>query len=143
MNSKQREAIATRFVTIANQHGASIERRDEERNPGYHGASIHLEFRLNGCGVMVNIDDLHGGHCALLHWFSTDGGWSNPGNWDDPGEYTPARCYTPAFNAAVGNAGSWRPHTKATSDGTWERLAQYLDAGLAMAAANTAKMERE
>ncbi len=132
MNKKQRETVARDFIAIAEKHDAAIERRDEGRNPGYHGPSIHLDFCLNGCGVMVNIDDLHGGDGALLHWYSTDAVWTD-------GSYTPPRNYTPTFNAAVGDHRQWRPHSKATSNGTWEQLARYIDAGLAMAAAGTAK----
>lgn len=142
MNRKQREAIAADMLAIAAKHGAEVDRREEGRNPGYRGPSIHLNIRLNGCAVMVNIDDLHGGDGALLHWYSTDGGWQNPGDWDNPGEYVSPRHYTAAFNAAVGDRGQYRPHSKATSSGTWSQLAAYLDAGLAMAAAGTAKMER-
>ena len=134
-----REAIAREFVAIAERHGATVERKDEGRSLGYHGPSIQFNFELNGCGVMVNIDDLHGGDGALLHWYSTGGGWQRPGNHNDLGEYVPPKPYTSAFNVAVGSAGAWRPHSKATSDGTWERLAAYLDAGLAMAAKGEAK----
>lgn len=139
MNARRksdRESIARMFISIAEAYGASVERRDEGRNPGYHGPSIHLNFELNGCGVMVNIDDLHGGDHALLHWYSTDGGWRD-------GEYEPPKPYRQEFNAAVGDHQQWRPHTKATSDGTWDMLAKYLDAGLSMAEKGTAKEERK
>lgn len=129
MRKEDREAIAACFVAIAEKHGAAIERRDEPRNPGYHGPSILFNFTLNGVGAMLNIDDLHGGNSALISWYS-----------DYAGDYgKPVRNYTSAFNVAVGDLLITRPHHKATSSGTWDRLARYLDAGLAMAAAGTAK----
>jgi hypothetical protein len=124
-HKKDREAIAACFVAIAEKHGAAIERRDEPRTLGHCGAGIQLSFTLNGTGAMVSVNDLHGGDSALISWYPDY----------VRGYCGPVRNYTSAFNVAVGDLLKTWPHHKATSSGTWDQLARYLDAGLAMAAA--------
>lgn len=115
-----RETIARALIELARARGAQCERRDEGRNLGYHGASIHLLFSLNGVGAMLNIDDLHGGDWALISWFNTD---------------YPARDFTERFARIVGDRAGRRPHHKATSHpADWYSLAMFLDGGLCLAA---------
>jgi hypothetical protein len=119
-----RDILARVLIDIAAKHGAQIERRDEPRNAGFHGAGIHLTFSLNGVGAMLDIDDLHGGDWALIHWFNSYKGVSSP-----------ARYYSSRFNRCVGATSSGRPHHKATSHpGDWYSVAIALDAGLLLAA---------
>lgn len=115
----EREVLAMAFETIAKAHGATVERRTEGRNPGFHSGSISLRIALNGVGANVDFNSLHGGGCALIHWFNT--------------EYPP-RDLTQHFASAV-RAGSNRSSHKATSFcPDWYGLAMALDAGLISAA---------
>lgn len=115
-----RDFIARVLIDIAQKHGAQFERREEPRNIGFHGAGIHLHFTLNGVGAMIDIDDLHGGDWALIHWHGTERG---------------AKNYSSRFNTCVGATNGGRPHHKATSHpGDWYSLAMNLDAGLLLAA---------
>lgn len=117
MNSECRHSIKR---NPAAKHGAQVERRDEPRNPGYHGVGIHLSFTLNGVGAMLDIDNLLGVSTSLIHWYGTERG---------------ARNYSSRFNICVGASSSGRPHHKATSfPGDWYSLAMNLDAGLLLAA---------
>jgi hypothetical protein len=100
------------------------------RNIGYSSAGIDLSFRLNGVGVMLSIDDLHGPGGGLASWFN------------DCREFgAKVRNFSPSFNAAVGDLHHSRPHHKATSYDTWETLAARVQAGLRHAANNTAFIE--
>lgn len=112
-----REKIAAVLIDAAESFGADVERHDGERNPGYHGQSIDLSISLNGVGALIDIDDLHGGERALIHWHNT--------------EY-PARDFAAGFNAAIADY-NYRPHHKATSNGGWSTLAELLKAGLRLA----------
>lgn len=115
-----REAIAASLIVIAAKYGATATRRDAPRHIGWSGASIVLNFTLNGVGAMTNIDDLHGGYDALIRWYNDD---------------YPARDFSPVFNCAVGDLNHYRkPHHKATSSGSWARLTEYLEGGLELAA---------
>lgn len=121
-----REFIARALIGLMERHGAQLERRDDGPNPGYHGASIVLRFTL---GAMLDIDNLHGGDWALIHWHNT--------------EY-PARNFTSTFCVAVGDLGRSRPHHKATSHPRdWYSLAMMLDAGLCLAACGEAFIGEE
>jgi hypothetical protein len=116
-----REELARVLITIGQKHGATYERHEEPRNPGYHGASIHLRFELNGVGCTLNIDNLFGGAETLVHWFNTERG--------------PARKFTFRFNQNVGARNTCILHHKATSNPRgWYALAMFLDAGLCLAA---------
>ncbi len=119
---KDREAIAALMIATATDLGATVERRDDPRNPGYRGQSITLRFSLNGVGAMVSIDDLHGGDGALIHWYNT--------------EY-PVRNFTGAFKGGIGSFQP-RPHHKATSNGPWQWLQVCLDTGFKLALDNMA-----
>lgn len=126
-----REFIARALIGLMERHGAQLERRDDGPNPGYRGASICLRFSLNGVGAMLDIDNLHGGDWALIHWHNT--------------EY-PARNFTSRFCVNVGDLAYQvipdrppRPHHKATSHPRdWYSLAMMLDAGLCLAASREA-----
>jgi hypothetical protein len=114
-----REVLALVFETIARNRGAEVERSEGAINPGYHGQSIDFQFTLNGVGVLLDIDDLHGGDHALLHWYNT--GYIS-------------RNFTTRFCVNIGASTSGRPHHKATSTpADWYSLAMMLDAGLMMA----------
>lgn len=114
-----RETIAATLTAIGERHGASIERRDDPGNPGYHGQSIALHFALNGVGAMIDVDNLHGGAHALIHWYNSE---------------RPVRDFSPRFNRCVGEPPR-RPHHKATScPADWYSLAMFLDGGLMLAA---------
>lgn len=126
-----REAIAAELTAIGERHGAVVTRRDMPRHVGWCGAGIDLGFSLNGVGAGISIDDLHGGDHSLISWHYRG---------LEIGDAVPV--LTPAFNSAVGNYAS-RPHHKATTSGTWQRLAEALDAGLALAAAGQALMARD
>ena len=123
---KDREAIAAIMIATATDLGATVERRDSERNPGYRGQSITLDFALNGVGAMLSIDDLHGGDEALISWYNA--------HYD--GAYR-VRNFTGAFTAGVGDFNP-RPHHKATSHGSWQWLQACLDAGFKLARDNMA-----
>lgn len=110
-----REKIAAGFVAVAEKFGAAITRRDTDPNVGYCGAGIDMTFSLNGVGAMIDIDNLHGGDNALIHWYNT--------------EY-PVRKFESGFTVAVGQIPIYAPHHKATSSGTWDLLAARLQAGL-------------
>lgn len=119
-----RELLALALELIARRHGAEVQRRDTPRNPGYSGAGIDLEFKLDGVGAMLAIDNLHGGEYALISWFNT--------------RY-PVRHFTTRFCVAVGENLITRPHHKATScPPDWYSLAMALDAGLMLAACDGA-----
>lgn len=111
--------ILHELATIADRHGAAVQRRDEKACPGFSGAGIHLEITLNGVGAMVDINNVHGGSYALIHWYGTE---------------CRAQNFAGRFSVAVGG-GCGRPHHKATScPDTWFALAKSLDAGLYLAA---------
>lgn len=115
-----REYIAGVLINIAEKYGAQVERRDDGPNPGFRGASITLGFTLNGVGAMIDINNLHGGDHALIHWYNTE-------------EY-PARNFTSRFCGVVGSHSHSRPHHKATScPNDWFALAMMLDGGLCLA----------
>lgn len=120
-----REYIANTLICLMERHGAEVERHDDGPNPGYHGASIALRFKLNGVGAMVDIDDLFaGGSWTLIDWHNT--------------EY-PVRNFTARFCGMIGDmrraTGCTRPHHKTTSQpADWYSLAMFLDAGLCLAA---------
>lgn len=114
-----REYIAGVLSNIAEKHGAEITRRDEPANPGYSGKGIHMQFKLAGVGAMLDIDNLHGGEFALIHWFNT---------------MYPSRNFTTRFCVCVGDVPQGRSHHKATSSpANWYSLAMFLDAGLLLA----------
>lgn len=117
----ERLLIAAALEEICKARGASItERRDEPRNPGYCGAGIALRIQCSGVGAMIDIDDLHGGEWALIHWFNVG---------------YPARNFTSRFQSLTGGGGNGRPHHKSTSHPRdWYSLAMMLDAGLMLAA---------
>lgn len=125
---KDRETIASWFIDAATRHGASIERTEEPANPGYSGASIKLCFTLNGVGVRVSIDNLHGPSAGIALWYKD---WRR----EKSGKFTPE------FNVAVGDLSQYQPHHKATSFGDWATLALYVDRGLRLASLNQAFLE--
>lgn len=115
-----RLALAHVLTVMGEARGAKVERRDDGPNPGYHGHSITLRFDLAGVGAMVDIDNLHGGHYALVHWYNTE---------------HPAQDFTTRFCMLIGDPSKTRPHHKATScPADWYSLAMNLDAGLCLAA---------
>lgn len=115
-----RLALAHALTVMGEARGAKIERREDGPNPGYHGHIIALRFDLAGVGAMVDIDNLHGGHYALVHWYNTE---------------HPARDFTTRFCVMIGDLAKARPHHKATScPADWYSLAMHLDAGLQLAA---------
>lgn len=109
----EREVLALIFETIATNRGAAVAvNRD--------GKAIDMQISLNGVGVMLNIDDIHGGDYALLHWYNAERG---------------ARNFTTRFCVVVGSSSSAKPHHKATSfPADWYSLAMHLDGGLLLAA---------
>lgn len=114
-----RLALAHVLTTIGEARSAKVERREDGPNPGYHGHSIALRFDLAGVGAMVDIDNLHGGSYALVHWYNT--------------QY-PVRYFTTRFCVMIGDLAKARPHHKATScPADWYSLAMHLDAGLCLA----------
>lgn len=116
-----REALALALQMLASNRGAQVERKDGPRNVGYHGASIDMRFSLNGIGAMIDIDDIHGGAYATIHWHN-----SAPAR---------ARVFSGRFNTCVGDLGQYQPHHKATScPRDWYSLAMFMDAGLLLAA---------
>lgn len=128
---KDREAIAAWFIDAATRHGAAIVRTEEPANPGYSGASIELCFTLNGVGVRVSIDNLHGPSAGMASWYK-DYRTRNK---------RVAGKFTPEFNVAVRDLSHYQPHHKATSFGTWESLALYVDRGLRLASLDEAFLE--
>jgi hypothetical protein len=118
----EREILAMAFETIAVAHGAAVERREEGPNPGFRGHSIGLRIALNGVGAMVNIDDLHGGSRALIHWYN------------DYSEGRQCRDLTARFKTHVRAFGGGSPHKATTGGAAWADLALCLDAGLLLAA---------
>lgn len=125
-----REALALAFTTIANAHGAEVERADVPAHVGWCGAGIDLRFKLAGVGASLSIDNLHGGATGLISWY----------NVRTPGRKT---CnFSVRFALKVGDGGAirgGRPHHKATScGGGWYELALALDAGLLLAASGDA-----
>lgn len=118
-----REFIARALLEIAAKHGAQVERRDEPGLAGFGCAGIHITFTLNGVGAMLDIDNVHSGSTALIHWYN------------DYSVKKPVQDYSSRFNVCVGASSSGRPHHKATSlPGDWYSLAMNLDAGLLLAA---------
>jgi len=114
-----REYITAELLKIASNRGATAERREEPRNIGYHGAGIHLEFRNNGVGAMIDVDDLHGGKYVCIHWFNSN---------------FPARNFTWQFERGVLAVSRMHVFHKATSiPQDWFSLAMALDAGLMLA----------
>jgi hypothetical protein len=114
-----RQQIVDALLASCAKHGAKVEQRDEPRNPGYSGAGIDLRIDCQGVGAMIDIDDLHGGEWALIHWFNT---------------VHPSRNFTARFRTCVGDYGQTRPHHKSTSQPRdWYSLAMMLDAGLLLA----------
>jgi hypothetical protein len=111
-----REAVAKRFLEIAEKYEATVDRRDEPKHPGWRGPAISLDFTSHGVGVIVTISDLHGGLEGVLHWYN-----AGP---------TYGRKYTSAFRVAVGGGTGGTNPSKATSMGTWDTLAGYLERGL-------------
>ena len=67
---KDREQIARNFITIAERCGATVERRDFPRKPGWYGAEIYLTFKLNGVAARLSISNLHGGERGLISWYN-------------------------------------------------------------------------
>jgi hypothetical protein len=128
---KDRESIAAMFQAAADKFGASVERNESPRNPGYSGASIDLTITLNGVGVQVSIDDLHGPGEGMASWYN------------DYTQRAPCRNFSPSFNVAVGDLSHARPHHKATSYDAWDVLAAKVQAGLRHAANNTAFVQEE
>lgn len=121
-----REKIADALAFIAEKRGATVtERREGPAVPGFNGQSIDLRFACNGVGAMVDIDDLHGGEWALIHWFNVHG----------PDEPWTVRHFSARFQRHCGDHMQSRPHHKATSHPRdWYSLAMMLDAGLMLAA---------
>jgi hypothetical protein len=120
-----REFIAATLLEIAQKHGADFKRRDESRTIGYCRAGIMLQFELNDVGAMLNINNLHGGSFALIHWYSST--------------LDKVQYYSSTFNVAVGASSGGRRHHKATScPADWYSLAKFLDGGLLLAASGRA-----
>jgi hypothetical protein len=139
---KDRESIAAMFQAAADKFGASVERRESPRNPGYSGASIDLTITLNGVGVQVSIDDLHGPGEGMASWYNARK-YSPPEPGYPYGKASPCRNFSPSFNVAVGDLSHARPHHKATSYDAWDVLAAKVQAGLRHAANNTAFVQEE
>lgn len=119
----EREILALALETIAKVHGAKVERREEAPNPGFRGHSVGLRIALNGVGAMVNVDNLHGGACALIHWHN------------DYGEgRRECRDLNSHFAVAVRASSGRSPHKATTCCDDWYALALCLDAGLLLAA---------
>lgn len=115
-----RETLAMAFTMIAENRGATVERRDEAANPGYSGQGIALRISCMGVGAMVDIDNIHGGVYALVHWHNSE---------------CRGRTFTTRFCNCVGADNAGRAHHKATSfPSDWYSLAMFLDAGLMLAA---------
>ncbi len=133
---KDREAIAALMIATATDLGATVERRDLPRNPGYRGQSITLDFALNGVGAMLSINDLHGGDRALISWYNARE-CSPPEEGFPFGRSPPVRDFSPTFNARVGSFQP-RPHHKVTSSGSWQWLQVCLDTGFRLARENKA-----
>lgn len=114
-----REYITAELLKIASNRGASAECREEPRNIGYHGATIHLEFRSNGVGAMIDVDNLYEGQCTCIHWFNSN---------------FPVQNFTRQFKSGVLAVSRMRAFHKATSiPPDWFSLAMALDAGLMLA----------
>lgn len=117
-----REQLAMAFEAIATAHGAKVVRRNEAPNPGWRGCSIGLRIVLNGVGASVNIDNLHGGGVALIHWHN------------DYSEGQKCRDLTARFASAVRASSGRSPHKATSCCEGWYSLAMALDAGLSLAA---------
>lgn len=116
----EREVLAMAFTLLAEARGATVERRDSEATPGFSGKGIDLLISLNGVGAMVDIDNLHGGMFALIHWYNSE---------------CRARTFSPRFCVTTGGREPYRMHHKATSfPADWYSLAMFLDGGLLLAA---------
>lgn len=133
---KDREAIAALMIATATDLGATVERRDEPRNPGFRGQSITLDFALNGVGALLSINDLYGGDGGLISWYNVRE-YSPPEEGYPFGRPTPVCNFSPDFNAGVGSFQP-RPHHKATSQGSWQWLQVCLDTGFKLARDNMA-----
>lgn len=133
-----RDLLAGVFTVIAEARGATVERRDDPPNPGYHGRSVALRFACEGVGAMLDIDSLHGGRYSLISWHNHYG-HRERGDPIPSSEGPITRHFAPRFNFCVGATHSARPHHKATSCGAdWYSIAMYLDAGLMLAASGRA-----
>ena len=123
--------IAAALEAIAWHHGAETSAEDSPPNKGLCGASIGIRITLKGVGALISIDDLHerhGSQGGLVHWYNA---------------VHPARKFTHTFNGAVGDYGQYKAHHKATSIGSWARIAGFVDRGLALAAADDAFLPGE
>lgn len=125
-----REALAMAFTTIANAHGATVERRDIEPNPGFRGCSIDLTISCGGVGAVVDFSNLYGGTHSLISWY-TDYSVKLS-------ERRGAMLFSQRFALDVGDGNTLRGgglHNKATTCcATWEGLAISFDKGLRKAA---------
>lgn len=127
--AKERKAIRDIFSAIGEEARATVTVRPKKRTPGYSGPGYSMVFSCHGVGASVTISDLH------------DGGWEGLISWHN--DYSagrhPCRDFSSRFFAAVGDhkASNLARH-KATSFGTWARLAGHLTKGLALAAAGEA-----
>lgn len=117
-----REALALALETIATAHGATVKRQERGPNRGYHGGSIGLQIALNGVGAMIDVNNIHGGAYALIHWHN------------DYSDGFKCRDFTSRFAAAVRAFSGRSPHKATTGGADWFALATALDAGLCMAA---------
>lgn len=116
----EREVLAMAFTMLAEVRGATVERKESEATPGFSGKGIDLRISLNGVGAMIDIDNIHGGMFALIHWHNSE---------------CRARTFSPRFCVATGGREPYRMHHKATSfPADWFSLAMYLDGGLHLAA---------
>lgn len=116
----EREVLVMAFTMLAEARGATVERKESEATPGFSGKGIDLRISLNGVGAMVDIDNIHGGMFALIHWHNSE---------------CRARTFSPRFCVAVGSPNGDRRHHKATSfPADWFSLAMFLDGGLLLAA---------
>ncbi len=135
---KGREAIAKQFREIGERFGATLTECEE---PAGHdsGATIVLQFTLNGVGAIIHISDLHERHGmmgGLISWYNDQ----PPGEWRERRERwgCGVRYFSPGFMCAVGDlCGPRKPH-KATSCADWDLLAARFQAGMRHAANHTA-----
>lgn len=121
---KGRESVYALFVPLFEKHGVVWERTDEPPSPGYSGASIHIDAHLSGVGFMVDIDSMFAkGTEGMVSWFN---------------KIYPVRNFSHAFNVAVGETQIMRPHHKATTFGSWSKVIERVDRGLALAKSDSA-----
>lgn len=114
---RDRQLISGYFLQAAHDYGATVEAKEEPRNPGFRGGSIRLRFELNGVGASMSIDDLHGGKDGLISFYNAD---------------FPSADFSPAFHGAVRNFPGIAKH-KATAVGEWGILLDRFRAALAIA----------